>query len=257
MPTRPLVGPGLLAVVLVAAPACGPGPAPPSGAIGTAGETTGPGTNTSTSTTADPDDTTTGTAVTGEPTGPTGTTGDPCAAFQDADLLDPIRIAVRNTAEVPLFLPFGPCGAPSPFMIEALSDGASWTTGGCRGTCEVQFCPDSCADNGSFMLAPGGGVAIFSWRGDLYAPRLLPAACWDGDEDLPCDVQRRAEPGDHRLTVRYAQELHGCDPDPCTCDLDGFDLCQVWNDGDPVYQFSTDLIFTMPTAGPIEIDLPL
>ena len=181
-----------------------------------------------------------------------------CEEFLDApELREPIRISVRNTAQVPLFLPFGDCSSPTPFTIEALSDGASWSTNSCSFTCENQFCTDECLSIGSIMITPGGVADIFTWDGLLTAPRVLPAACWDGDADIPCDVLRSAEAGEHHLTVLFSQELLGCDPDPCTCDLEGFDFCQVWNEGEPVPQFSAEVVFVMPTAGPIAIDLSL
>lgn len=259
---RILAALGVIAGALFAPAGCGPEPATSATDTATtgAGETGETGASATTTTTESDSSTATGAATTGQATEPTGSTGpgDMCEEFLDApELREPIRISVRNTAQVPLFLPFGDCSSPTPFTIEALSDGASWSTFGCSYTCENQFCTDECLSIGSIMITPGGVADIFTWDGLLTAPRVLPAACWDGDADIPCDVLRSAEAGEHHLTVLFSQELLGCDPDLCTCDLEGFDFCQVWNEGEPVPQFSAEVVFVMPTAGPIAIDLSL
>jgi len=44
-------------------------------------------------------------------------------------------------------------------------------------------------------------------------------------------------------------------PEPC--DLEGFDVCQIFNKGEPTPQFSAQVVFTMPTVGPIAVSLSL
>lgn len=60
-----------------------------------------------------------------------------------------------------------------------------------------------------------------------------------------------------RCALACSPELLGCDPDPCTCELEGLDFCQIFNAGEPTPQFAAQVVFTMPTAGPIVISLSL
>ena len=129
---RILAALGVIAGALFAPAGCGPEPATTATDTGTtgAGET---GASATTTTTESDSSTATGAATTGQATEPTGSTGpgDMCEDFLNAaPLREPILISVRNTAQVPLFLPFGDCSSPTPFTIEALSDGASWSTFG-------------------------------------------------------------------------------------------------------------------------------
>lgn len=248
---------GMFAGVLFAAPGCGPEPATP-GTSATTVEVTGDTGASGTTSTAESDGPTTTADAAGGLTEPGGTTaqGDPCEAFLDETEPEPIQIWIRNDAQIPLILPSGPCSV-SLFAIQSLADESSWTLGGCESTCEVPFCPSSCGSVGSIMIAPGGVFKVFQWDGMVLTPGVLPAGCQDNDEEMSCDVLRRARPGDYRLTVGFSPELLGCDPDPCTCELDGFDFCQIFNEGEPTPQFSAQVVFTMPTAGPIVISLSL
>jgi hypothetical protein len=56
------------------------------------------------------------------------------------------------------------------------------------------------------MIAPGGVVPVFQWDGMVLTPSVLPAECWEGDADMPCDVLRRAGAGDYTLTVGFSKE---------------------------------------------------
>lgn len=188
--------------------------------------------------------------------------GAACEQFLDeAGLPEQIEIAVRNDAPVPLFLPFGVCTWPLPYEITSLADGSAMPPTDCPFTCErgvmaSLFCPQGCGSAGSILLAPGA-VFTMRWDGRLAIPEMLPAACWDGAEDRACEVLRVAESGEYRVTVHYAEQLLGCDPDPCMCDLAGLDTCQVWPSEDAVGQFSAERVFTLPHAGPIELGLTL
>lgn len=250
-------GLGMFVGVLFAAPGCGPA-TPATGSATTVELTSGTGASGTTSN-AESDGAATTADATGRPTEPGGTTvqGDRCEEFRDETKPEPIPISIRNDAQIPLFLPFGPCSSFSLFAIQSLSDESNWALGACESTCEVPFCPQDCGSVGSIMIAPGGVVPVFQWDGMVLTPSVLPAECWEGDADMPCDVLRRAGAGDYTLTVGFSKELLGCDPEPCTCDFEGFDFCQIFNKGEPTPQFSAQGVFTMPTAGPIVLSLSL
>lgn len=175
-----------------------------------------------------------GTPTSTEPTSEPTTTSDPpdCGSFNSDPPGSDVAIVLRNSRDSEIFLVAGPCGQLPLQVRDPLTNHTSRNEMCLEKPCVEQFCPQSCAPISPFLVAPGGLGPPLRWDGRLLVHEEMPLACIPGPGNdqgtVQCESLTIASPGELEVSVFFAAQVTGCNPEPCACVPNDEGWCQVF-----------------------------